>query len=218
MVRDVLLIGGGSHASVVAEALRAGNSGLRLAAIVDGTTDRLAALHSVRHFATDEEASAAFKGGWAVLGVGQIGISATRARIVAYYELSDVRWATVVHPSAYVSEHAEIGAGAVVLTGAIVHPGAKVGCHAVINTGSVIEHDVRIGEHVMVSPAAAIGGGTVVQDGAFIGLGALCRDHITVGAGALIGMGAVVITDVPPGARFVGNPAGPLSSSFASGT
>jgi len=39
------------------------------------------------------------------------------------------------------------------------------------------------------------------------GLGAVVRDHVAIGDGATVGMGAVVVKDIPDGARALGVPA-----------
>lgn len=48
---------------------------------------------------------------------------------------------------------------------------------------------------------------TVIKKGASIGANATILPGITVGEGAMIGAGSVVLTDVPPHAVVVGNPA-----------
>lgn len=47
----------------------------------------------------------------------------------------------------------------------------------------------------------------IVDDDARVGIGAIILKGVRIGAGALIEAGAVVRTDVPPGATAVGNPA-----------
>jgi acetyltransferase-like isoleucine patch superfamily enzyme len=46
-----------------------------------------------------------------------------------------------------------------------------------------------------------------------VGIGAIIREGITIGAGALVAAGAVVVEEVPPGARVAGVPARPMDSS-----
>jgi acetyltransferase-like isoleucine patch superfamily enzyme len=48
-----------------------------------------------------------------------------------------------------------------------------------------------------------------------MGVGVLVRPYITIGDGARLGAGAVVITDVPAGEVWAGNPARPLRPSTA---
>ena len=47
----------------------------------------------------------------------------------------------------------------------------------------------------------------IIHDDVWIGLHAIVLKGVTIGEGAIVGAGAVVASDVPPGARVVGNPA-----------
>jgi acetyltransferase-like isoleucine patch superfamily enzyme len=47
----------------------------------------------------------------------------------------------------------------------------------------------------------------VIEDDVWIGIGAMILKGVRIGRGAKIDAGAVVTSDVPPGARVVGNPA-----------
>jgi serine O-acetyltransferase len=78
---------------------------------------------------------------------------------------------------------------------------------------SVVVHpDSVVGQNVMLGAHAVIGGRSgqpapVIEDGVYIGANACVLGGIRVGRDAVIGAGAVVLKDVPPGARAVGNPA-----------
>ena len=115
--------------------------------------------------------------------------------------------ATIVHPTAHVSESAYIGGGSFIGAGAIVQAGAHIGYHCVINTGAIVEHDCQLGTGVHVAPRAVIGGGTWIGSWTTIGLGACVRDHIRIGESAIVAMGAVVVKDVPSGVTVKGVPA-----------
>jgi serine O-acetyltransferase len=76
----------------------------------------------------------------------------------------------------------------------------------------VVHEDAIIGKSVMIGAHAVIGGRSgqrapVIEDGVYIGANACVLGGIRIGRDAIIGAGAVVLKDVPPGARAVGNPA-----------
>jgi len=114
---------------------------------------------------------------------------------------------TLVHPCAYVSQHARLGAGCVVLAAAAVNAGAVVGEGGIINTGAVIEHDCQLGDFVHVSPNAVLAGGVKAGDFCWVGALAGVRQLISLGKEVTVGMGAVVIRDIPKGATVAGVPA-----------
>jgi acetyltransferase EpsM len=205
---QLVLVGGGEHARVVADAADA--AGWTLLGWTDA--DPRAWIPGVRRLGTDDDLVThldALPGGDGTALVLGFAASVDARRVAVARLGSRVAWATIVHPSATVSRGATLEAGVVVLAGAVVNTGAHIGPHAIVNTHAVAEHDVVIGAYAHLAPGATVGGGARIGDGAFIGLGAAIRDHIEVGADAVVGMGAVVVTDVPAAATVVGNPARP---------
>jgi acetyltransferase EpsM len=210
--QPLILVGGGEHASVVADAaLSSGN--WDIVGVIDAGTPRQALLDSgVRHLGDDDaltELLEALEPGepepWLVVSVGGVVEAAVRRGLAE--RLGARRWATVVHSSAWVSPSAVLEGGAVVMAGAVVNAGARVGAHAIVNTAAVVEHDVVVGAFVRIAPGAVIGGGVQIGEDALIGLGAAIRDHITIGDRAVVGMGSVVTRNVVPGATVAGLPA-----------
>lgn len=141
---------------------------------------------------------------YALVGMGQIADCAPRVsayeRLCAFgFELP-----TVVSPQAYVSRHAKIGPGTIVMHGAVVNAGARIGANCIINTHAVIEHDVRIGDHCHISTNAVINGAAHIGNRCFIGSGSALREGISVGDGAFIAMGLTVRHDIIAGSRYIG--------------
>lgn len=204
-VRRVVLIGGGEHARVVAEAVRSVPELFELVGFVDPRPcEETARRLGLSRLGDD---SAVPPGVFGVIGVGAIGVSPVRAAIAARLTSKLAGWATVVHRAAWVSPTASLGAGTVVMAGAVMQTGARTGVHAVVNSGAVLEHDVVLGDYVQLGPGALVGGAAVIGDDSYISLGACVRDHIWIGARALVGMGAVVVADVEDGATVAGVPA-----------
>jgi acetyltransferase EpsM len=215
--RPLILVGGGEHARVVAEAARSTGE-WKIVGVADpagaaGTFANLGIAHLGDDIAlaTHLASSGVDARPWLIVSIGAIVAGAVRQQVVARFEQE--QWASIVHAAAWVSPTAEVEPGAVVMAGAVVNAGARIGAHAIVNTGAIIEHDVVVGAFARIGPRAAIGGGTVIGADALIGLGAAVRDHVTVGAGATVGMGAAVTKEVAPGATVAGVPALPLPPS-----
>ena len=208
MATDLVVVGGGEHARVVIEAAQAARGVWNVVGFADpAPCEDTAGRLGLRRVGGDDDAiGLASRGASLVLAVGALGISDVRSRIVMRFPAS-IRWATIIHPAAWVSPTATVESGAVVLAGAMINSGAKVGPHAIVNTAAVVEHDVVLGAFSQVGPGAAIGGGSSVGPGSYLGLGCRIRDHVRIGQGVLVGMGAVVISDIPDGARVIGVPA-----------
>ena len=114
------------------------------------------------------------------------------------------------HPTSVVSEEAQIGPGSVAMALVAVNASAVVGEAVILNTGCSVDHDNFIDDGVHISPGAHLAGGVRVGSCSWVGIGSSIREGITIGPDCMIGAGSVVIRDVPPASRIVGNPARPM--------
>ncbi|MCB9838346.1 MAG: acetyltransferase [Phycisphaeraceae bacterium] len=198
--RSLLIIGGGGHAKVVAEAALL--AGWRISGFLDD--DPAASLG-----ATAERLGA-------LVSIGQRELTRRHPSIIALGDLRlrrdcisriEGEYATVIHPGAIVAPSATIGPGVFIGPGAIVHTDARIGAHCTVNSGAIVEHDVILGDNAHLAPDAALGGSVHVGSGTLIGLGARVLPGVHIGADAIVGAGAAVIRDTPDGACVVGVPA-----------
>lgn len=72
-----------------------------------------------------------------------------------------------------------------------------------------IGHNCRIGKHCIIAAQTGICGSTVIEDYVMLLGQSGVQGHVTIGQGALIYGRGGVISDVPPGAKVSGYPAGP---------
>lgn len=99
-------------------------------------------------------------------------------------------------------------------TGIEIHPGAKIGRGLLIDhgIGVVIGETAEIGNDCHIYHGVTLGGTgkqhakrhPTIGNHVMIGAGAKCLGNITIHDYAKIGANAVVITDVPEGATFIG--------------
>lgn len=207
---SLCLVGGGEHAKVVAEAIRA-----RGAHQVKGFWG-VKPEGEFAYLGDDAALRRRFFSEWQEMGfhLALMGSPHRPLRRRVFEGLADLpmKWEAIVHPHAWVSPSVRIGAGAFVGAGAIVQVDAVLGPHVLVNTGAIVEHDVRVGLGAHLAPGSVIGGGVEIGDWAWLGLGCRVRDHVRIGEGAVVAMGAVVTSDVPPGAWFAGTPARPMTT------
>lgn len=142
-----------------------------------------------------------------VICVGSPRDYAARARLVRRLELPEDRYATVVHPTASVSDSSVLGAGSVLLAHSVLTASVRVGAHVAVMPQVVLTHDDVVADFVTIAAGVRLGGGARLERGAYVGSGALVREYTTVGAWSLIGMGSTVLGDVPPGELWIGSPA-----------
>lgn len=207
--RRLVLVGGGGHALVVAEA--AALVGLHLLGFCDDDAGAVlgrgeGALTRMGGLRCKEVFEHAGSTRW-ILAIGDL---AARRRMLEWIGGFKSRGpaATIVHPRAILStaHGAMLGEGVYVGPGAILHTRAQVGGHVIINSGAIVEHECQIGENAHIAPGAVLGGRVTIGADTLVGLGSRVLPGATIGRRCVIGAGAVVIEDVPDGSRVVGVP------------
>lgn len=113
----------------------------------------------------------------------------------------------IVHPSAFVSPTARMGAGAVVMARAVIGTDTSVDELAIVNTGAVIDHENEIGAAAHVATGCALAGMVSVGTRVLVGVGSAVRPGVRIGSDAIVGAGSAVIADVPANALVGGAPA-----------
>lgn len=130
----------------------------------------------------------------------------TRVKVVRKMVESEIRFATLVHPSVS-TRHVEIGQDCMINDGCMLNYGAKIGDHCILNFRVSVGHDTVLEDLVFVAPGVTIPGRVRVRQAATLGAGAVLNGDITIGEYAMVGLGAVVFRDVPDKVTVIGNPA-----------
>ncbi len=132
----------------------------------------------------------------ALITVGQIKSPKIRIKLYQLLKELDFTLPIIISPKAYVSKHARIGEGSIIMHGVIINANAKVGNNCIINNSALIEHDAVIGDHCHIATGAIINGEVSVGDETFIGSGALTRQTISIGKNCVIGAGEILKNDI----------------------
>lgn len=207
---SLYIFGAGGHGRVVAEIARA--AGIRVAGFLDGNP-------GLRGTVVNE---IAVLGDWTAVGhleaeslfaVG-VGGNPERKKVADEFARRARTIIRLVHPSAVVAAHTDIGEGTCVGPLAVIHVNASVGRHCIVNTAAVVDHECRVGDFAHVSANATLAGGASVGEGSLVGVGASVLPGVRIGAWCQVGAGAVVTKDLPDGVVACGVPArvmGPTS-------
>ena len=109
--------------------------------------------------------------------VGQIKSATPRKRLYAELISLGFQLPVVVSPRSYVSPHAKLGSGTIVMHDVLVNAGAHVGENCILNSNSLIEHDARVGGHCHI-PGSILNGETQIGHESFVGSGAVVREGV----------------------------------------
>ena len=132
----------------------------------------------------------------ALITVGQIRSPKIRIKLYQLLKELDFTLPVIVSPYAYVSKHAQIGEGSIIMHGSIINANVKIGKNCIINNKSLIEHDAVIGDHCHIATGTIINGEVSVGNETFIGSGAITKQCISIGNNCIVGAGIILKNDV----------------------
>jgi len=200
----LVILGAGGHGSVVADAALLQNKWTEILFLDDGWPVKhklyeWSIVGKLNDFLTYIDDKTEF--------IVAIGNGQARYTWLSYLQDKHAKIATVVHPSAIVSQYAKIDQGVVIFANAVVNIGACIDFGCIINTGATIDHDVKLAYCVHVCPGVNLAGGITVGALTWIGIGTAVKQVINIGSNVMIGAGAAVISDIPDNVKIVGVPA-----------
>ena len=127
-----------------------------------------------------------------------IGDNSVRRRVVGEIRASrpDLRFATLVHPTATLMDGVEVAPGTVIMPNVTVGAFVRVGEHCILNSGSVLEHHSCMQDFSRVGPGAATRGSVHTASGTFVCIRAAIKHGVYIGPDNVIGACSYVHRDV----------------------
>jgi sugar O-acyltransferase (sialic acid O-acetyltransferase NeuD family) len=119
---------------------------------------------------------------------------------------ANTTYATLIHPSAVISQWVEIGEGSIVTAGCIITCNIRIGKHAHLNLHTTVGHDCVIGDFFTSAPAANISGNCHFGEEVYIGTNAAVKQGVNLCSGVTIGMGGLVVKNITEPGVYVGSP------------
>lgn len=174
---QILLIGGGGHCKSVIDVIEQENK-FEIAGIIDVAEKIGTKVLGYEVIASDDELTQLFKTyKYAVVTVGQIHSNTLRLQLFDKLKSIGFTLPTIQSPLAYVSSHASVAEGSVIMHHALINADAKVGKNCIINTKALVEHDAQVEDHCHISTGAIINGGVVVKEGTFVGSQSTTKEY-----------------------------------------
>ncbi|MGC4026616.1 MAG: acetyltransferase [Mesorhizobium sp.] len=199
MTRKLLVLGFGGHGRSVADV--AFDSGYEEVAFLDDSSDK-AVPQLLGPFSFLEQLVQEWPD-----AIAAVGDNALRLRLFEEIGRHGFKQVSIIHPSAQISRHAQIGDGVFVGRLAVVGTNAKIGSATIVNTGATIDHDCRIGLANHIAPGATLSGEVETGERVWLGTGCSVRQRVRIGADSIVGVGAAVVADLAGAQTYMGVPA-----------
>lgn len=210
MPKDVIIIGAGGHAKVIADIVK--SSGDNLVGFLDDNMDiqgNVIFEDKIVLGTTKEEDIEKYKDNYFIIGIGS-----NRVRKLISEKYPNLKYYTAIHPNAIIGSNVEIGEGTVLMAGTVINIGTKIGKHCIVNTCSSLDHDNLIEDFVHISPGAHLAGTVKVMKCTWICTGVTVINNITIEKNNIIGAGAVVVKNIEDcNITYIGIPAHNINES-----
>jgi len=191
-VKEIILIGGGGHCKSVIDVIEQEGK-FQIVGIVDKSELLGTNVLGYQIISNDSDlGNLSKKYKYALVTVGQIKSPSLRIKLFDLAKTAGFILPSIVSPNAYVSQHASIGNGVIVMHDALINANTTIGDNCIVNSKALIEHDCQVSEHCHISTNATINGGVVVESGCFIGSGATTKELITIKKNSFIKAGSLV--------------------------
>jgi len=191
-VKDIILIGGGGHCKSVIDVIEQEGK-FKIVGIVDKPELLDSKVLGYSVIGNDSDLSSLVKKyQCALITVGQIKSPDLRIKLFSLANKVGFFLPSIISPRAYVSKHAVVGKGTIVMHDVLINTNAKIGDNCIINTKSIVEHGSNIGDHCHISTNAVINGDVVVGSGSFIGSGAVTKEGIRINDNFFAKAGSII--------------------------
>lgn len=189
MPKDIIIIGAGGHAKVIADIIYKSGDNL-IGFLDDNLSLQGKKIYLDKKVIGTTKDIDKYKEYYFVIGIGNNSI---RKKI---NNENNLKLYTAIHPSAIIAQDVKIGTGSVIMAGVVINPGTVIGKNCIINTCSSLDHDNLLEDYVHISPGAHLAGTVSVKEGTWICTGATIINNITIAQNNIIGAGSVVIKDI----------------------
>lgn len=205
-MKDIILIGGGSHCKSVIDTLSLLD--WNIVGILDVKEKIGTNVNGIKIIGEDQDLANYYAQGikYGFITIGGVGDNSHRIKLYKKAKNIGYDFPIVIDPTAIISSSVHIGEGTFVGKGAIINVDTHIGKNCIINTGVIIDHDGNVESHTHIAPGTTLSGNVSIGEGSHIGTNSTIIQNISVGRDTLIGAGSVVVKDIPSYKKAFGNP------------
>jgi len=206
-MNKIIIIGGGGHAGITYDCILSQKKYEPIGYIDEkkGNLDELGIkyhgnLENIKNLLNK------FNNLYFIIGIGD---NYTRFKIVNLLKKNNlkIKWATVIHPSASLSNKIKIGEGSLILNSSIISFNSVIKKHVCINTGASIDHDNIFDNFSSAGPASVTGGGVKVGELSYLAINSSVKHNIIIEKNVIVGANSFVNNNCKSNRVYFGIPA-----------
>lgn len=203
---NIVLIGGGDHCGNCIDTIEQENK-YQIAGIVDLPEKLHKKVLGYEIFASDNDFPKLVEEyKFFLISIGHILSASPRIKVYKEIKKYDVTLPIIISPLAYVSPHAKVGEGTIIMPFAVIDALVTVGRNCIIQYSTMLAHGAVLDDHCHVSVNSVLGN-CRVGSGSFIGVNSWINNGVTVPPNTVIGSASNVIHTIKETGVYAGNPA-----------
>ena len=180
MKEKIVLVGGGGHCHSVIDVIEQENK-YEIIGIVDTKENIGKKVLNYEIIACDDDLETIFQTCRnAIITVGQVKTNSLRVKLFEKLKKIGFNLPVIISSLAYVSKHASLDEGTIIMHHALINANVKIGKNCIINTKALIEHDCIVEDNCHISTASILNGGVVVKENSFFGSNATSKQNIEI--------------------------------------
>ncbi|MEW8199629.1 MAG: NeuD/PglB/VioB family sugar acetyltransferase [Candidatus Thiodiazotropha endolucinida] len=202
--KPLVIIGSGGHACCVKEVAQL--AGFSTIGFIDRTRSKGEKINRLPILGGDEllHDISFISGHFFAVGIGS---PIARRRYGELLLKKQADCPAIINPSSFVSPHAILGNGVLLMGMNAVNHGARLDDFVALDWQVTIGHGAHLGSAVFAGPGSRVAGDVICGDETYLGLGCQVIERVRIGRGSLIGAGSTVTRDIPERMVAVGSPA-----------
>ena len=183
-MKKIILIGAGGHCASCIDVIEMQRK-FKIVGLIDNKKKNF--LLNYKIIGSDKELKKFSKRiQYVLITTGHIKNSKIRENLFKKISNYGFKFPAIISPLSYVSKHASIGEGTIVMHGAIINAGAKIGKNCIINNKTLIEHDVVVEDNCHLSTRSTVNGGVTIKKNSFIGSCSVIKQNIKIGKNCFV--------------------------------
>lgn len=192
--KKIIIVGGGGHAKVIAGTLLRMPE-YEIIGFLDDSTERVSLLGKPK-LGKIFPIPQYLESNILVLGIGHVGKTSFRNRLIAEYEEANYVFETIVAPSSVITHGVTLGKGVFISDMVTLQPEVVIGDYAIISNSVCVNHECAIGRNTHICPGVMISGNVTVGNNVLLGTGSALIHGITVGNDCIVPAGCTVIKNL----------------------
>lgn len=175
-MKKIILIGGGGHCKSVIDVIEQEGK-YEIAGIIEKYVGESKPVLGYPLIGTDDELEKLREQyEYAFVTIGHVKSNSIRVKLFEKLLSLGYKIPTIISPLSYVSKHAQVAEGSVIMHHALINANAQIGKNCIINSKALVEHDAVVEDNVHISTGAIVNGGAIVKADSFYGSNVTCKE------------------------------------------